>query len=436
MTIARRHDEEHYERVYLLGAGFSMAVSANVQYPQYRMPTMGDLSDAVLDDLRSRFVFNAPTETLSRFGMQLSGWYESSRDGEIPEEISEQFREFADAAADFVVAQRLPGAGTPIVKNFEQWLSYLVESPPWLSPSDQAVNRSAFLNVAQAVSSVLESRQRLLLVNQWKQELRDEEGCPAWLKRLVKEWEHYSAKVITFNYDQLVELAWLLHGNAVRSTPFVLTSRDLYPALLTPLTARGGGGNFRGPHLTSGGLELLKLHGSLGWYYSDPDGPPGDIVYDQGVAGGSWMADGVFASDAHELTAAHWADLQPMIVPPATVKSPYYANNTLRSLWTRAALHLRNAKELVIMGFSLPATDMLVSSMLATTIAPDCVITPVDYSPDIVKRICDTFDIKPDSPRLNRKYAGQFKEHEDPQWVEDENAIPRWVNDCVHELIP
>ena len=66
-------------------------------------------------------------------------------------------------------------------------------------------------------------------------------------------------------------------------------------------------------------------------------------------------------------TLSVMADLEPMVVPPATIKSAYYGNNVLRSLWTSAALHLRNAKEVVIMGFSLPATDMLVSSMLCTS---------------------------------------------------------------------
>ena len=42
-----------------------------------------------------------------------------------------------------------------------------------------------------------------------------------------------------------------------------------------------------------------------------------------------------------------------MIVPPAAVKSPYYSNGVLRSMWTKAAVALKQARELVIMGFTL-----------------------------------------------------------------------------------
>jgi len=67
------------DRVYLLGAGFSRAIS-NL------MPTMDELSEAVKAEL---------------------------------------------AGID------IPGANTPVASNFEQWLSYLIERPPWLSSADQ-----------------------------------------------------------------------------------------------------------------------------------------------------------------------------------------------------------------------------------------------------------------------------------------------------------
>ena len=67
------------DRVYLLGAGFSRAIS-NL------MPTMDELSAAIQHKL---------------------------------------------AGFD------IPGANTPVAANFEQWLSYLIERPPWLSAADQ-----------------------------------------------------------------------------------------------------------------------------------------------------------------------------------------------------------------------------------------------------------------------------------------------------------
>ena len=47
---------EGIARVYLLGAGFSIAASANVPLEQ-RLPGMRDLSEAVVDRLRTAYPF-------------------------------------------------------------------------------------------------------------------------------------------------------------------------------------------------------------------------------------------------------------------------------------------------------------------------------------------------------------------------------------------
>jgi len=107
-----------------------------------------------------------------------------------------------------------------------------------------------------------------------------------------------------------------------------------------------------------------------------------------------------------------------MIVPPATVKSPYYNNRTLQELWTIAAEALRNARELVIMGFSLPQTDLLVSSLLMTNLRKDILITPVDYSDAIVKRISETLNTEGgNGARVNPIFTGLCG-HALPSWVE------------------
>jgi hypothetical protein len=105
-------------------------------------------------------------------------------------------------------------------------------------------------------------------------------------------------------------------------------------------------------------------------------------------------------------------------VPPAAVKSPYYNNRTLQELWRSAADALRQAEELVIMGFSLPQTDLLVGSMLATTLRDDSVITPVDYGTKILDRVAETFDLKGfQGARLNSSFAG-LKDKALSAWVE------------------
>jgi len=60
-------------------------------------------------------------------------------------------------------------------------------------------------------------------------------------------------------------------------------------------------------------------------------------------------------------------DLVPLIVPPTSTKSPYYANMSLRAQWRSAYRSLQTAQRLVIVGFSLLATDLQVRHFLASS---------------------------------------------------------------------
>jgi hypothetical protein len=258
--------------VYLLGSGFSRAISKH-------MPIMDELSAAVQDDLNYKKV------------------------------------------------SPIPAQGTPLARNFEQWLSYLVEEPPWLSEGQKGRNRGAFSDVA-------ESLHRMLSVFQMHAVLQPP---PDWLLQLVKYWQETKTAVITFNYDLLVEMAWLA---AYEDRGWL----DLYTVPVAPIGIRTSA--ILGADHAPAGLRLLKLHGSLNWRYSGPSSPPGDTIYDIGF--GRWGVDGVSSvySDIDKLSA----DKVSMIIPPAAVKGPYYVNHLIRAMWRQAAQALREADELVIRG--------------------------------------------------------------------------------------
>lgn len=333
-------------QVFVLGSGFSRAISNE-------MPTLKELSEAVKANLKAK---GKPD---------------------------------------------IPAASTPIANNFEQWLSYLIESPPWLSDGERFRNRGAFSDVARAVHDVLAECETAV---------RAHEDCPEWLGQLVEYWQRNECQIITFNYDLLVEAAWAEQVGEQRSMV------ELYPIPLTFTSSRTGS-VLGGLRQLPPGMRLLKLHGSLNWRYSGPDSPPGDTIYITGVARG-WALDKHYGSD--DMLSS---DRDPMIVPPTAVKSPYYGNRTLRRLWALAAEALQEADELVIMGFSLPESDLIVSSMLATNfeIADESTITPVDFSDRIVGRVLDTFGL--DAPA-----GGVIDEHVIPQYAgQEENALPNWV---------
>jgi hypothetical protein len=326
--------------VYLLGAGFSRAISEH-------MPIMNELSVAIQSDLEAK---------------RLSP---------------------------------IPGQGTPLARNFEQWLSYLVDEPPWLNEGQKGRNRAAFSDIAESLHEVLTACQMHAV----------RQPPPDWLLQLVKYWQETEATVITFNYDLLVEMAWL---TAHQDRGWL----DLYTVPVAPIGTRTSG--ILGADDAPAGLRLLKLHGSLNWRYSGPSSPPGDTVYDIGF--GRWGVDGVLSvySDVDKLSA----DKVPMIVPPAAVKSPYYGNHLLRAMWRQAAQALRQTDELVIMGFSLPTSDQIVSSLLTTELNKQSETVPVDYGADIVSRLKEVLGSE---DQIAAEYAGRKGE-----------AIPDWVKFRAH----
>jgi hypothetical protein len=297
-------------KTFILGAGFSRAINSV-------MPTLVELSAAVRGDLRTQG---------------------------IPPP---------------------PGHDSPVSADFERWLSYLIDNPPWLSQGDQQRNRGSFSDIAGAVYRCLSALQ-----------IRAAEAPqPPWLPTLIEHWETTSATVMTFNYDVLVELAWLdKYGSSS------IAWSNLYAIPLTPAAARTGA-VITGARPAQG-MRLLKLHGSLTWYYSGPDSPPGDLIYDVGVTG-PWSIEGIAARyDADDV-----ADREPMIVPPAAVKSPYYRNRALRAQWQMVEEAVAASNEIVIMGFGLPPSDQLVSSMLATLAKPRHLVVPVTRDAEVAGRL-------------------------------------------------
>jgi hypothetical protein len=336
------------KRVFVLGAGFSRAISSY-------MPTLAELSR------------------------------------EVEERLT------ADNSAS------VPGAGTAVAKDFEAWLNYLVSAPPWLSDADRLRNHAAFVEVATAIHKVLTAAQ-----------LRTtDKPCPKWLEVLVQYWQEKSASVVTLNYDVLVELAWKTVFPGRGPSP-----QDLYPVSVTPVEARSGPMWGYRPEPEGKGMRLLKLHGSLTWWYSGEGSPPGDPVFDQGVRV-SWES---FSQQEHP--RLYVIDKSPMIVPPTAIKSEYYGNQIIRSLWVQAAEALRDADEIVMMGFSLPPSDLLFRAMLATEVKAGVVIMPVNPREDVANELEQLFEGVPADEEghvvINRDYIGR------------EGAIEQWVANVAH----
>ncbi len=242
---------------------------------------------------------------------------------------------------------------------FEAWLSRLSEPQPYLSQAENTSNRAYFERLVQSIHAVLSEIERRVVAD----------GLPAWLLRLVAALHCRRATVITFNYDALIERALMqlgfhdfevLEGDHAVRWPDVFGGVPSFP----PIPARWSGG-------LKPTLHLLKLHGSLNWHWV-----PGDF---SGATLHHWD------HDDDDGRSRYLPGREPFLVPPAATKSAFFRNPIVGETWKRAAGSLRATKELALVGYSMPPTDLVAAGMFAEAVGREgVVVTVVNPSPDPV----------------------------------------------------
>ena len=253
--------------------------------------------------------------------------------------------------------------------SFETWLSRLADEQPYLSVQENLENQALFERFSAAIAEALGRSVHDALTD----------GCPAWLSEFVRVAHQARATLITFNYDPLIECTvgtGLLYDWGLREPVFWaeltgdVPSWPPGPAILAAEPAD----TFR----------LLKLHGSLNWYWT-----PGDA---SGVSIARRNLPGVFGAPERYTEDQRRRVLPgrvPFVVPPSAVKSPYYRNPLIREIWQQAADSLRTADRVFVLGYSLPPADLTFAGMLTDTLRDSpATLTIVDPSaPAVTERL-------------------------------------------------
>jgi hypothetical protein len=216
--------------------------------------------------------------------------------------------------------------------NLETWLSSLAERQPFLTEAESSYNYGLFAEISnQLVGLISEPQQGF-----WP-------TAPPSLHRLLRVWHRSRAAVLTFNYDTIVEesLAALdipgSHGNLVGAVLMYLP-RPAFPVW----------GGDEEPST----LRLLKLHGSIDWHWN-PEDHSGDSL--------CRLPPGISPREAR----AALAGKVPFIVPPLATKGPFYSLGLVRELWQEAARAVADAERIIVLGYSVPLTDLAVTAMLS-----------------------------------------------------------------------
>jgi hypothetical protein len=240
----------------------------------------------------------------------------------------------------------------PFGGDVEAWLGHIGSDQPWLEDSENLRSRGLFVDGVRAIHDIIVEAQSRA------------EGEPPWLNRLVAQWSHEQATILTFNYDTLLERAL---ARVVGARGFgdlyqiALEQRQPVDAALYPST---------GPTVREC-PALYKLHGSVNWLHGGERAPSTERFVLREDHNPSYL----------------YEDLAPFVVPPASSKSHYYDRAPLRVQWKRAAAALRQATALDVIGYSFPPSDSGTRTFLTTTTGGSVPVTLVDPSPEALTRL-------------------------------------------------
>lgn len=269
--------------------------------------------------------------------------------------------------------------------NFEELISYLWSSYPWKINSDHYENRSLYYKIIKLIESEF-SKIELDFYN----DIISQKKLPDDFYKLFNYWCDNRIKIITFNYDTLIEETIFEYSEKINNgtvKPFMKKIRDheeLWKLPIKHLAFRTDAGFLNGGQtISEDTIQLIKLHGSLNWYfYGDFKRSGGDYYYLNSYYNKE--------KDNHRFIAG----LNKFIIPPTIDKTAYLQyNEIIKILWFDAKKFLANADELIIIGYSLPISDIYIRLFFQSCIKPNIriIIVNIDNSQNFTNYIKNYF---------------------------------------------
>jgi len=257
-----------------------------------------------------------------------------------------------------------------LVGDPELLLSYLSMEHPWKEPPEVLEDEALFSRIQRILGEfILDCEDKSFRT-----------PIPKWAIQLAEQLHSHKIPVITFNYDTILErvATHSFQQNDKEADAYSLTY-SFYRLPLSSIIARRAG--VFGPEEIET-FQLIKLHGSVNWYYSGVDVFPGEQVY---------LYVPTKSNVPPQRINLLLKDKTPLIIPPVSEKSHFYSNQTLRSLWRDARNAMANADEIFCVGYSLPQTDLTTKLLFRSVAHPKKVVIVNESAPELLERYQEAF---------------------------------------------
>lgn len=253
--------------------------------------------------------------------------------------------------------------------EFEQLISYLSGNYPWKNKYEVDRQWSLFKEITDYIVEFVESQENL-------SEIRIENNNK--LSRIIQYFEDNETKIVTFNYDTLLEKAFSKIIKERIGKRRWETYWDL-PITSVGQRANPNNGQIQYPYDPNKRTAIItKLHGSINWLRSTYNPTFNEPIY--------YKPDFNIEEGFIELSPSletNMYGLSPFIIPPAMGKNSFLKHDLISVMWERARNQLENADELVIIGYSIPQSDTYIDLLFSATLNSTQKITIVnEYADD------------------------------------------------------
>lgn len=225
--------------------------------------------------------------------------------------------------------------------NIEYLLTLLRGDNQWLDRADSALRNGAFRSLSHAVREVIKEAQNAERYN---------DGAMAAFEKIVAHWQENDSRVVTFNYDVLIEK---IASDQLSTKERRADAGEFYSGPFQYLGNRTESTLARSQERF---FKVVKLHGSVNWYYSGNSDFSGEPIYFDPLL-----------PDKHPATALvedNRVDLEELIIPPLLDKDSFTDHPLVRYQWKEALHYFATATNIFVLGYSLPATDLAAKFLL------------------------------------------------------------------------
>lgn len=219
-------------------------------------------------------------------------------------------------------------------------------------------------------------------------------GVGALFRALLKHDPEDDYAFVTFNQDLVIEKAIDALASTARYSFVPWNLSTTYGVNFSDYLRVGSRPKFNSAGPGAPSIPVLKLHGSLNWFYNvrsgtDPKNsirsPAGDLHC---VTNRSLLTGLKYTGGSRKV------DIIPLVVPPIYEKASRY-QSVVGPIWSSARQVFRRADRIVVFGYSFPDADIAARALLRGSFHQNpnvSEVTVIDVSSDVASRIAQLLE--------------------------------------------